>query len=1042
MLSQGGGIPATMARTKPGSVAVPQILDSLKRVMTTAGSVGEIRSGRFNTGQARGIFKPHQEVVRLDHIDNIPTAVHETGHALQKAFYGSVKAKGLKWLPSLVRRELIGMGKALYGSRKPVAGYSGEGFAEFVRLYLTNDEAMVKRVAPATFKFFEEGVMVDHPEVATQIRAAQSLIDTYRGQGALERANRQLVRDPGWTTRTLSALKDFFTFQRQVESGTPLRELSKEAAQRGRQLAPAEDPYQLFKMKRGTAGAILERMVGENMVDVWGNSTGPGLAEVFAPVKGQRGEFMLYLFARRAQERWSKGLNPGITKEDANYLRATLERPEFVRAADGYYNWWDGLLQYLVQADPAMADAVAAIKQGSADYAPLARMIDERAVRREAASAQSNPLYRMHGSGLPVKDIFDQTLVGAARLINRANRSLVTNAVVKLASIEGMGRVIEEVPLARVRKQFNVELIRDELEKMGVDTTAIPDDEVLTYYTPAEQPKGSDPIVPHKDATGATRWYYVDPKIYDVLNKLEPFSFRNIPHVGFALDMVLGAPKRIFTLGTTGLRPSFSLLTNPLRDPQGWLLQTKAGINPAKMAAAYVRAIGEQIKAGVTGREGPLANAAYNLGAHMAQPLGRDIGQTKRASNELFHGRFMRVVRNPVDHARMLLGVPESFPRLAEFNRVADEIGWKPGTPMSPDQAVQLAIAFKEATVDFSAAGDVSRILNEAIPFYNPAIQGMRTAARAFRDHPLRTTLVGLSTFTVPTLTLWWANKDKEWYRNLPWRERYYYTNIDDGTNVWQIPRPFEWSALFQTIPESAFDAWHTQDPRAVTEAVGHIFETQNPLGYPVVLRVAKEQWQNRIDFWDRPIVPRGEEDLQPGAQIGPYTSKLAEWLGRIAPDTISPRRVDAAVRGYFGGTVPDLMDALGLGSIKKTRESELADSAIVGKLWRRGGQYNAQGQHLADFWDLKQSVDARLNAAKARLKDPSRPAAGDLDPRDAAMAPYLTIIARGNKDHPGLVNGMRVANQMRESESRRQLYRLMAAEAKQALEVWNAQKK
>lgn len=1032
-MTMDGRLPVTLPRTGPGSVSAPEVMDALKRVMVTSGSVGEIRRGRFSQ-RARGVFKPQSEVVRLDNIDNVPTAVHETGHALMKQVYGTVKASGLKVLPMAVRRELVGLGKALYGKRKPLAGYSGEGFAEFVRHYLTTDDA--RTVAPNTLKFFEEQVLPKHPEVADQLQASRKLIDVYRTQGAVERANRQIVRDPGWTRRTLGALRDFFTFQKQGESGLPYRELAQEAARkRGAPLPPSEDPYKLFKMKRGAAGAIVERMVDQNMVDLWGNPTGPSLREAFAEIKGDRKPFLLYMFARAAEQRWSEGKNPGITLEDARYIRSTLENQRFDRAATKYQRWQHGLLDYVAQADPTLAPLVARLKQNGF-YAPLSRLMDENAVRREITKSQGNPIYRMHGSGLPVKDLFDQTIVNASRLVNRANRALITNAVFKLAEIEGMGRIIEEVPIDQVRKQVSAEQIRRGLEDLGIDTSALPEDHIFDYYTPADQPKGIDPIVAMKQPDRSMRWFHVAPKLYDVLNKLEPFSFRSIPHLGFALDLVIGAPKRLFTLGTTGLRPTFSLITNPLRDWQGWIMQTKAGFNPAKMAAAYFNAVREQIVSAAGGKEGPLSNAAYNLGAHMAQPLGRDISHTRRVSNQLFHGRALRLVLNPLDHARQLLGIPESFPRLAEFNRVAEEIGWKPGTPMTPDQAVQLSLAFKEATVDFSASGDVSRIINEAVPFYNPSIQGARTAVRTFRDHPLRTTLLGLGGFTVPTLLLWWKNKDKDWYRNLPWRERYLYNHVDDGTNVWQIPRAFEWGNAFQVMPEAALDSWYRQDPAALTAAMGHVFETQNPVDYPVALRVAKEQWQNCIDFWERPIVPKSEIDLIPGAQVGPYTTKVAQLLGQAFPNTISPRRLDAAIRGFAGGAVPDILDAVGLGSLKATKQSELADAPIVGRLWRRGGYYNAQSQPIADFWDIKQGVDARVAAYKFALKDPEKAKTAKPPAHDMAMDGVFD----GTGKTISLL--MHVASQMRESKERQRIYKLAADQARQIVELWKTQEK
>jgi hypothetical protein len=298
---------------------------------------------------------------------------------------------------------------------------------------------------------------------------------------------------------------------------------------------------------------------------------------------------------------------------------------------------------------------------------------------------------------------------------------------------------------------------------------------------------------------------------------------------------------------------------------------------------------------------------------------------------------------------------------------VANEIGWTPGTPMTPDQAIQLSMAGRRVTTDFAAAGDISRVLNAAVPFYNPAVQGLRTFGRTFRNHPARSTLLGLGALTVPTLLNWWRNKDKEWYQALPWREKYLYDNVDDGVNVWQIPRPFEWGNLFQVMPEALFDSWYRQDPEGVKQALWHVFETTNPADYPVLAKMAKEQWQNRIEFWDRPIVPRSEIDLPASQQVGPYTTRLAKAMGRAFP-SVSPRRIDAAVRGYFGSAVPDMLDFIGLGASAQERERELSDLPVFGKLIRRGGQFNAQNQQIADFFDQYLTLRAKVNGARKQM--------------------------------------------------------------------------
>jgi hypothetical protein len=1015
-------LPVSLPRTSPGKVSVPQVMQALEAVIVAAGGQTPIRTGRFNKTRARGVYMPHSEVVRINSQDNIPTATHEIGHASQKLLYGSAYAQGLRGLPPAIKRELVALGRALYGNQRPAAGYTGEGWAEFIRLYVTTDDAAAK--APALEKFFRENVLVNHPEFARAIAEARKVVDIYRAQGSAARAQAQLVPAPGTLRRIARTLRDFASKAGQVDEFEPLWRLSQGYTQRsGNVLAPAADPFLLASWKRGTSGALVETMVNDAMIDPWGMPTGGGsLRQALAPVKGRREEFGWYLFARRALERWSKNQNPGLTKEDAQYLVDTLRSPEFDLAADNYYEWNRGLLEYVRAADPAMDPVIEAILKASNDYAPLARVIDPAQASAAAAAARTNPLARMHGSGRQVRDIFETTIENAQRLVSHAHRKMVLESIVKLSKHEGMGFLVEEVPRAKVRTEVNIEKLRAELEQLGVDTSGVPMDTMLAYFDLADRPKGTDPIVVVKEADGL-HWYHVAPEVFGLLNGLE------IPRLPAMVDLLLGAPARTFRMGTTGLRASFSLFTNPARDLRTFIQQTQSHANPAQLTAAYFSSLAQVVRAGLGGKASPYVELFYRLGAQMGQPLGIDIRHTKRAARGLFAGKTMRLVTSPIETLRDLLQITESAPRVAELKLIADEVGWKPGQPITPDQAVQMALAAKRVTVDFSAAGKYSRVLNQIMPFYNAMIQGTRSFARALRDRPARTIAYGLATFTIPALLNWWQNKDEEWYRQLPWRERYLYDNVPDGQgNVWQIPRPPEWGNLFSVLPEAMLDSWYRQDPRGAGEALKHILATTNPLDWPVPLRIAKEQWQNRIEFFDRPIIPRSQIDLPPGDQRGPYTTRLAEWIGDAFPNTASPRRIDAAVRGYFGGAVPDLLDALGLGAAKRTREREPADLTVIGRLFRRGGEFSAANLALGDYYEELTRLSARMEA-DTRAMNQGRPPPNPLSAQERVFGEML------QDWQPMFKQGARLADQIEEAEPRRRLYRNMGRAAAKLME-------
>lgn len=960
-------------------MSASEVIRSFEAILEELGRTTPIRVGRIAQRTARGIYKPHAEVIRLRTANNIPTAAHETGHAIQKVIYGSSKARAL--LVTLgVKRELVNLGKALYGSRKPSGGYRSEGWAEFMRHYLTTDDAHT--VAPNTFHFFETQFLPSHPLLAKGIEKAREKVVTYQKQGAANRARANMKGAPSLSERISHVLqtarKVATTYM--VDEFSPLFRLVREIESTSGALAAVDDPAKVASYLRGSAGSKVEYMVENGMLDFAGNKVGRPLADAAAIVKGKQREFTMYLWAKRSQERWrheklvtrpdgsvahvSDPKNPGMTIEDADALVAQLETPEFEQAAQIVYDWNAGVLLYIKDAAPSLEPVIDKILADSQFYVPLMRVFELFEIQppKGMESAGGSPLRRMKGSGRAVKDIFPQMIANAERMIASAHKRRVLDTIMNLAALEGMGHLIEEVPRSKVPFSVSTDEILERLinqgAKLDLDDAEI--DEVFTFFTPAKQPKGQDPIVPVM-RDGQMRWYYVNPDLYNTLMGLDLYR---LPKV---LDLIFGVPTRVFRAGTTGLRAAFALFTNPTRDLQSFIMQTQSHKNPALLAAYWTRSMAAAFSPlRATGQRDPYLDMFYRLGAQLGQPLGIDIALTRKTAKRLFRGKVINTITDPLNLVREFLSLPESASRVAELRALADEVGWQPGEPMTFDQALQLGLAAKQVTVDFSAAGSVAKVVNQAAPFFNATIQGGRSFGRAMRDHPRRSVLRGLLLMTIPTLLLWWRNKDKEWWVDMPYREKYMFWHIEAGNQVIEIPRAFEWGNMFAVVPEAIFDSWYRKDPEGVKAAVGHIFETTVPDVLPVPARVAKEQWQNRIDFFDRPIVPRGEIDLPPGEQRGPYTSAIAKWLGRKFPDTISPRRVDALIRGFGGGVAPDVLNVIGLGSQRGTREREVSDLPVFGRAFRQGGTEGFGSQALTTFYDTMARVKARA-ASKDR---------------------------------------------------------------------------
>jgi diguanylate cyclase (GGDEF)-like protein len=935
-------------------VPVTDVIKSYENVLNELGRPTPIRSGRVAERNAAGIYKPKAEVVRLKEANNVPVAAHEIFHAVQKVMFGMTKARALKVLPPGAQKELHKLGVDLYGKIRPSGGYATEGFAEFGRYYLASDKA--KSLAPEMYKYFTEDFLPTQPEFAKAIEQAKLKTDQYRFQGAANRAKANMV-STGRVDRLTNIVKNIkkgFATQ-MIDELTPLMRLSREIENiSGKDLSPGESPADVAMYLRGGAAAKTHYMVFDGMVDAAGNKIGPPLTDAFGIARGRMEPFVHYLWARRALERWSKGKNPGMSKDDAQFLFDRYDSPQFQLAAQKVYDWNAGVLNYVRGLVPDLAPSIDAILKTSQDYVPLMRAMDDLdggTLAGKYAGFGGNALSRMTGSGRRVKAIFPQMIANAEKVISMAHKRKVLDTIVRLEDIEGVGSLLEKVPIDQVPMSVPMTRLKSSLENAGADLSKVDLDEAITFFAPAKTPKGQDPIVPVV-RDGKMGWYRVPEDLYNALSGLDLYRLPK------AVDWFFGAPTRLFRTGTTGLRASFSLVTNPLRDVPTLMMQTRSK-NPAKLMANYVYAMTEALNPKrIKGEMGPYLDMFHRLGVNLAQPLGVDEAVTTKTAKIATQGPVRRIVTHPINAIREIFSIPESLPRVAEMKTIANEMGWRPGDPLTFDQSVRLSLVGKQSTVDFSAAGKLGKVFNQAVPFFNASVQGTRSFARAFQRNPARAVVLGLTTITLPTLLSWYRNKDEDWYKEMPDRERMAYWHVPVGDDqLLQIPRSQEWGSAFAAVPEAIADAWYRKDPEGFQHSMGFLFDTAAPPMSPTLLTAAREQWENNIEFFDRPIVPKSEEDLPAKEQYGPYTSTVAKWLGDNLPDTKvagvqinSPRRIDALIRSVGGGLAGDIAS---VSNERPSGQREPSDTPVVGRLFRRGGTLGSgDSKTITKFYD------------------------------------------------------------------------------------------
>jgi len=949
-----------VSATKP--VSSPQAMQAVADIMKAVGEPAVIRQGRFGRRKALGTFWVKQKLVRVATANDVPTAAHEIAHAMEDALFGTGPVwQRSKEINARAKAELNKLGKDLYGSKVPNGGYKSEGFSEFIRLRLS-DPSNAEIKAPEFFKFWEKKLN-SIPSLRRRFDNASDIVRRYLLQGAEARAQANIAKAETMAQKVAGkskiAGKEFY--RQFIEAGAAIERFSKEAAERkGLDALPEDaDPVYTMQSRRLTADAVVDYMATKGMLDIAGNVTGTApLAEAFELVGQKDSEkFVIYLWAKRSLALWTdpRKRNPGMDLKDAQFLVNELENPKFKKAAQIVYDWNNGILSYAAQSSEDFAETVTKIRQSDPGfYIPLFREFNtlDKAYQSIGGKASTASITkRLKGSGRRIKDPIESMLTQAKQVVLKAHQRLILEQIIRIAdNTDGMGHYIFEVPKDMVPQAARsvadvIEQISGKLDPLAaVQFQAEADamtgdiaDEILTFFAPAHQASPNEnPIMPVY-IDGKTRWLEMDVDLYKALNGMDLY---NLPKI---LDIFLGLPARTMRIGTTGLRASFSLVTNPLRDLRTLHLNSRAGANQARLLHTWLGSMWDSFVYTMTGGKigTQWIDMFERMGIEMAQPLGQDTRPLKRAARRVKRGGRWSFF-DPGDYYDTLIKVlqfPESASRLAEMKLYAKDLGYDPKQPLTADIAQKLAIAAKQVTTDFTQAGDVARKVNQAVPFFNAAIQGPVAHARALKRNPGKFMLRGLYG-TAAVLANWMRNKDEEWWREMPLEERYIFTYIPVGDELIRIPRAFEADGIFLAGAEALIDAWYAEDPQAASEWASKWVTGFLPSPMPVLPKLALEQAANKNFFFDSPIVPRGEimGNIPQEEQFGPYTLNTSIWLGDLF--NVSPRRIDHSIRSLFGGVGVDVLSVFGRGAgVRQEDEFEPADMPVIGTIFQRGGQ-------------------------------------------------------------------------------------------------------
>lgn len=681
--------------------------------------------------------------------------------------------------------------------------------------------------------------------------------------------------DPGSERLTLSAI-----YTSIFDNLNPIHAAVAEKAKAiGEKIPTGEDPYQLQRLTRGIAGKARRFLkYGAYDFSTYGDVT-RGYEQIMKPVKKDLDGFRAYMAAKRTIEKEAQGIKTGFDITDA---RAIVEEGagKYEAVFQERLKYRDALLDYLEKSGILNAADVSAMRKANKEYVPFYRVFEEEGKTSGTGSTAQvrNPVKEMKGGDQPIQDPIVSDIMDTFLFIGLAERNAARQKFVTLGPEYAEPIRGKSDPVTRKE-------IQDVVEQYGVDEKAA---EVIAGMRPSAFRSGKNELVVFEN--GERKVYKVQPDI------AEAFEDMDRTGANIVSKILLHMPAGLLRAGVT-LTPNF-MGSNILRDAIDSFIY--AGSHPIKtvMGAKSIltkdTAFHNWLKGGGANSAMVAMDRDY-ISSHI-MALNAETGIAERALN---------VVKTPIELLRIL----------SEFAENATRVGAVRSEMLAAkDKATIQALSMiaREATVDFARHGRDTQSAAKSIAFFNPSLQGGDRFARALKENFKGTVIRALGAVTVPSMLLWWVNKDDQQIQDLPrWQhDLFWLARVPlpgGGSFILRYPKAHEIGLLFGTLPERILDKYVADNPKAMKDIDKAVMNMFLPSFVPTVAVPVVEQFANRSMFTGGPIIPSDTEGLMPEYQYNEYTTETAKALGKIFGAFPGLEKQAAGNKDFIGGVARSL---------------------------------------------------------------------------------------------------------------------------------------
>lgn len=666
------------------------------------------------------------------------------------------------------------------------------------------------------------------------------------------------------------------------------------------------------------------------------------LAEIVAPLKDnidlglQVEEFAA---ARHSLDVRKAGIETGISQEAAQMVVDSAS-PEVRAIADELSEYLRDVYDLGVKEGLFGEDLAKKLYQDRPNYIPLQRVLEAAGVQIDSANRNyrvgvGEVFKELKGSTKQIRNVFltsieNTEMVVRAAMKNRIGKTLASlvDANPEKAKELGIER-IDNVPLSEA--STTAEAIMRGAKQEGVNIDAKEALQLSTMF----QPFDAKNKILYVWRNGVPVRYRVSDDIALAYESMSPAQLDTFV-------AIIGAPTQLLKKGVT-LNPAFAI-ANWFRDQFEATLKSQYGYTPLQNAKGLIEAI----------KRGP----AYKEWIAAGGGFGGITTSIPRSEKEQVKQLFGVKTVSLEEALRRFTRPLEESTRLAEYMLARG----KGAT------AAEAAVASRNVTTDFAQVGGQMRAIAHMLPFFNPAIQSLeRDRLALFGGNPeaaKRYLTMAMGTLFVPSLALELMQQDDQEIQELKRGrngENYWYFRLPND-EILRAPKPFLAGQLFGTALSDLAMSIAGQNPRAPKEYGRILFNQIMPPIIPPALGVPLSLMTNTDVRSGVPIIPDGQQNIDPAFQGLEYTSNTARLISQVIP--VSPFQIDFAVRNLTGSLGSDVFNSVEWVMGRQDKPAATAkDVPFLGRFFERYPSRSVES--LVTFYDDLKTYSNTLNTAK-----------------------------------------------------------------------------